>query len=139
MQQCNMLLWQRFDQFEPGTNFRAWACQIAKFEVFNYRQRQNKTGGVQLNEEFFERVAAAAAEREEYFDTCFDLLIDCLGALSAKDRQLITRRYEAGMTSGRLAEMLNRPKASVYKSLSRIRAALLACVKGRLHRQEGPA
>ncbi len=33
-----MVLWERFDQFTPGTNFQAWARQIALNRVRNFRR-----------------------------------------------------------------------------------------------------
>jgi RNA polymerase sigma-70 factor (ECF subfamily) len=35
-QRCAVLLWEKFDQFEPGTNFEAWACHIVRLEVMNF-------------------------------------------------------------------------------------------------------
>jgi RNA polymerase sigma-70 factor (ECF subfamily) len=33
MQEVNVVLWQKFEQFQPDSNFFAWACQIARFKV----------------------------------------------------------------------------------------------------------
>jgi RNA polymerase sigma-70 factor (ECF subfamily) len=35
-QRCTVLLWEKFDQFEPGTDFEAWACNIARAQVRNF-------------------------------------------------------------------------------------------------------
>jgi len=37
-QNTRLALLRKSAQFTPGTNFRAWAGQIAKYEVFNYRR-----------------------------------------------------------------------------------------------------
>ena len=37
LQQTNLLLWEKFDQFQPGTNFRAWACKVAYLTVLKHR------------------------------------------------------------------------------------------------------
>ncbi len=39
-QETNVVLWQKADQYQPGTNFRAWVLAVARFEVQNFR-RQN--------------------------------------------------------------------------------------------------
>jgi RNA polymerase sigma-70 factor (ECF subfamily) len=31
LQKTGLVLWRKFNQFEPGTDFLAWARQIAKF------------------------------------------------------------------------------------------------------------
>ena len=36
LQNTNVIIWRKADTFTPGTNFIAWACQIAKNQVFSY-------------------------------------------------------------------------------------------------------
>src|SRR5688572_29658300 len=35
VQQASLTMWRKFDQYTPGTNFRNWAFQIAKFTAMN--------------------------------------------------------------------------------------------------------
>src|ERR1022692_4743944 len=42
VQQCSVILWKKFDHFQSGTNFFAWACQIARLEVKDYRKKQKR-------------------------------------------------------------------------------------------------
>src|SRR5947208_2883214 len=35
-QRTSIVLWRKFDQFQVGSDFGAWACQIAKLEVRNF-------------------------------------------------------------------------------------------------------
>ncbi|MCG8586785.1 MAG: sigma-70 family RNA polymerase sigma factor [Pirellulales bacterium] len=135
LQQVNLILWQKFDEFEEGTNFRAWACRIARFEVFNFRARQNAER-LRFSDEFLAKVADSATRNADTLDTAMDAMFGCLDELKPEDRKLIERRYQPGMTSGRLATELGRPVESVYKSLSRIRRSLVACVRRVLRQQE---
>jgi RNA polymerase sigma-70 factor, ECF subfamily len=32
-QETSTLMWEKFEQFEPGTNFVAWGCRIGYFRV----------------------------------------------------------------------------------------------------------
>ena len=32
LQQVNVVLWEKADEFQPGTDFGAWASQIARFK-----------------------------------------------------------------------------------------------------------
>ncbi|PWG73383.1 RNA polymerase subunit sigma-24, partial [Enterococcus hirae] len=36
-QQANATIWKKRDDFEIGTNFKAWAFSIARYEVLNFR------------------------------------------------------------------------------------------------------
>ena len=37
LQEANLVLWRKFDQYQEGTNFFAWACQIIRYEVLKYQ------------------------------------------------------------------------------------------------------
>ncbi|MCB9875929.1 MAG: RNA polymerase subunit sigma-24, partial [Planctomycetaceae bacterium] len=41
-QQANAKIWEKRGEFELGTNFKAWAFSIARYEVLNYRKRQSR-------------------------------------------------------------------------------------------------
>ena len=42
LQETNIVIWRKFAHFTPGTNFLAWASQIAKYELLKYRERNHK-------------------------------------------------------------------------------------------------
>ncbi len=63
MQQANATLWRKRDEFAPGTNLRAWAFSVARYEVLNHRKQQARHSRLVFGEEL-EQVLA-------------DDLIDC--------------------------------------------------------------
>ncbi|MFN6162181.1 MAG: sigma factor, partial [Planctomycetota bacterium] len=36
LQEINAVLWEKADQFQPGTDFWAWASQVARFKALNH-------------------------------------------------------------------------------------------------------
>ena len=42
MQETSVVLWQKFDSFETGTDFTAWAFRIARLEVLSLVRRQQR-------------------------------------------------------------------------------------------------
>ena len=38
MQETSLVAWQKFSQFEPGTDFLAWVATIARFEALRWRR-----------------------------------------------------------------------------------------------------
>ncbi len=42
VQRASMTMWRNFERFEPGTNFRAWAFQIAKNEALNHLSKSKR-------------------------------------------------------------------------------------------------
>src|SRR6516164_8516196 len=42
LQETNLTLWRKADDFQPGTSFLAWGCQAAYFHVLSYRRRMRR-------------------------------------------------------------------------------------------------
>ncbi len=126
-QQTSMVLWEKFDQFEEGTNFKAWAFRVARYEVYNHRSRQQK-GGVRFSDTLLENIAKEAESQSEHADDRAHALHECLGRLNAQDRDLIQQRFSAGASGQAVAARLGRSIRWVYKAVARIRKQLIACV-----------
>lgn len=131
LQETNLIIWAKCDQFQPDTNFGAWTRQIAMYEVLKWRQRQ-KREKLRFSDEFLSVVAEEAGVRSAEQEQRREALQHCLQKLESKDRRLIEQRYQPGVTGKELAASLGRPANSVYQSLGRIRRALLACIERRL-------
>lgn len=130
-QETNVVIWSKFTQFRPGTNFLAWVSQIANFEVMKYRSRR-KRDRMQFSDEFLETVSREALERSDELEDRRNALIECLEKLRPRDRELIEQRYAPGEKGKHLAEQIGRPANSVYQSLGRIRRSLMECIQRRL-------
>ena len=127
LQEVSMVLWRRFDTFELGTNFFAWACKIARFQVMKYRERQGRSARL-FDNSLLEKLAADAADENVVCQVPLQVLENCMGKLSEIDRSLIRRRYQPGTTVQQIASDHGRSANSVSKSLGRIRRALLECI-----------
>jgi RNA polymerase sigma-70 factor (ECF subfamily) len=42
LQETAHILWLKFNDFEPGTDFMAWALAIAHYQVLKFRKSQDK-------------------------------------------------------------------------------------------------
>ena len=136
LQETNVVIWRKCEVFQAGTNFFAWACRIAGYEVLKHRERRRRDR-VRFSNRFVEQIAVEALADVENLEERRRALIDCLGKLQEKDKELIQRRYAPGETGKSLAEFLGRPANSVYQSLSRIRRTLLECIRRRLAAEAG--
>ena len=128
LQNTNLVVWKKSDQFDLGTNFFAWACQIARFEVLQHRQRYRRDK-LKFSDEFLDVVSRESAVRLEDPEPERKALELCIQKLSARDQQLIRERYQPGSSGKDLASELGRPANSVYQSLGRIRRVLLECIQ----------
>jgi len=135
-QETNVVIWNKFDHFEPGTNFFAWSCQIAKYEVLKYRDRRRRDRHL-FSDEFVRQVASDSLEQTDEMEQRRESLVACLEKLRPGDRELIKQRYAPGESGKSVAELLDRPANSVYQSLSRIRRTLLECINRRVSAEVG--
>ncbi len=131
LQETSVIIWRKAAQFQPGTNFFAWASQVANFEVMKYRSRR-KREKLQFSDEFIEQVAAEAVTRSDELELRRTVLMKCIEKLRPHDRELIQQRYAPGETGKNLAESMHRPANSVYQSLGRIRRTLWECIQRQL-------
>lgn len=131
LQETSVVIWRKASQFQPGTNFFAWASQVANFEVMKYRSRR-KRDKLQFSDEFLEQVASEAVTRADELEIRRSALMTCIEKLRPQDRELIQQRYAPGETGKNLAESMHRPANSVYQSLGRIRRALMECIQRQL-------
>lgn len=127
----NLVIWSKADQFQEGTSFFAWACQIARYEVLQHRQRFRRDK-LKFSDEFVDAVAEESISSLDNSDLRRQALDQCLQRLPSRDRELIRDRYRPGTTGKEVASNLGRPQNAVYQSLGRIRRVLLDCIQRRL-------
>ena len=128
LQEANLVLWRKFDQYQPGTNFFAWACRIIRYEVLKYRAKRSRAAML-LDPDVLDRLAEVAVAEVEHLDEFHRrTLIDCMARLSPADRELMRQRYAEAMAVQAMAAAMNRSPNAVSKSLGRIRRLLLDCI-----------
>jgi RNA polymerase sigma-70 factor (ECF subfamily) len=131
LQEINAVLWEKRDEFQPGTDFWAWASQIARFKVLNHLRKLGRERLV-FDVSVLEQLADVAAAKLQSLDRRREALEHCLKELPPPQRQLIEMRYAGGQSVDAMAESLRRPAGSLRQTLYRIRQALQACIEGQL-------
>jgi len=127
LQETNLVLWRRFDEFQPGSDFRAWAFQVAYHKVKAFQERQGRER-LRFGPKVMERLAEIAAA-EDSMPAILEALDECKKKLSEQDRELIELRYQPGATTASVAAELGRSVAAVYKAIVRIRRTLYDCIQ----------
>lgn len=127
MQETSLVLWRKFDSFEVGTNFFAWACKIARLQTLKYYQR-NKRFAYLFDTEVLEKVSTDAIASASQNIIRLEALESCIKELPIPDRQIVRRRYETGVTAKRLAGEVGLSVDRLSRSLARIRKLLLNCI-----------
>ncbi|MBA3484336.1 MAG: sigma-70 family RNA polymerase sigma factor [Pirellulales bacterium] len=128
LQETNVVLWKQSQQFELGTNFKAWAFRIAHFQFMAYRQRRLREK-VLYSDDLLATLAAEYKELDEQHDQRADALEQCLALIAPRSRDAIRMRYADGLPLTALAAKLNRTSNAVSQLLFRARCWLLECVR----------
>ena len=137
MQETSLVLWRKWDEFDPERDFTRWACGIAFNEVLKLRHRVASRRYF-FNEIILEQLSTEVISQSDALRERQVALTFCMGKLGSQDRELIERRYRTKTTARRVAEELGRPASTVYKALGRIRDALFDCVERRLAQETHP-
>lgn len=129
LQDANVTLWTKADDFTPGTNFLAWAREVAYFKALAF-VRDSKRDKLIVNQALIETLVARPDFAE--IDPRRVALRHCLSELDQRQIDLLRRRYSASASIAAIAEQENKTDAAVKMVLRRLRVSLMECIQRRL-------
>jgi RNA polymerase sigma-70 factor (ECF subfamily) len=127
-QQTSLVLWKKWQQFDPSRDFVAWACGIAHHEVRNFLRKHKDKGRVFLSEDVLAQVAQARLEAHDVLEARRQALLRCLDRLEPGNRALLERCYAGKDSIKAIAEGLGQRPNVLYMTLKRLRRALFDCI-----------
>ncbi len=126
LQEVTSVLWQKFDTYEQGTNFYAWAKQIAKYKIsYYYRSQKNVR---RFDSEVLENILEANDEIVSSHDSRAVALQGCLNKLSRSDLELIKLRFQENISVRKISLDNNISVSKLYKHLAKVYALLGNCI-----------
>ena len=134
LQQTNLVLCRKADDFKLGTNFIAWAVAVAHYQVLSYRKTQARDRLV-----FTDEVASLMGEEEgdqSFLTERLGHLRHCYQSLSENNRNLLSRRYDESESIRHIATELSRTVGAVKVKLHRLRRQLMHCIENRLQKEK---
>jgi len=131
LQETCVVICEKFHEFEAGTDFVAWASQIAYWRV-RYARQKFARSKVIFDQDIVDAIAQTAGSMATELDDRHVALSDCLHRLPARDRELLLVRYEPDGGVEEAARRSGRTVQTAYKALARLRKLLLDCVSTRL-------
>ena len=131
LQETSLVIVEKFSEFKSGTDFVAWAFQIAWWRVRASRQKFARSKVV-FDDDVLESVAHTAATMHEEVSERHEALARCLQKLHPRDRDLLLTRYEPGAGVEEAAQRSGRSLEAAYKALGRLRKLLHDCVTQQL-------
>jgi len=135
LQNVNLVMLRKCNQFQLGTNFLAWSTGIARFEVLKWRTSR-KRESLGLSDATLDKLADEALQKSSVLDQRNTLLPGCMEKLPPADMALVTDYYFRGLSWEKIASAVGRTSSSVRHSICRIRRELKRCIDAALRMEE---
>jgi RNA polymerase sigma-70 factor, ECF subfamily len=128
-QEALTVMWRKFDQFEPGTNFTGWAITIVQFLVLNYRRHKARSRQTQLSDAVLEVLAERRPAVQDRIADRLELLKRCMSHLDDRAKRVIKMRYERNTPVRDMAPAMGLSMRQVQRTLASINGILLRCMR----------
>ena len=127
MQETSRVLWEKFDQFIPDTDFVAWAVTVAKYQVLSSRKKKKPT--VSLSREIIDLISDESKKVLDESTERFIALRKCVAKLDEKGLMFVKMRYKGGFSARVIAQRIGVSIKTVYRNESRINGLLIRCIR----------
>ncbi|MCM8530074.1 MAG: sigma-70 family RNA polymerase sigma factor [Lentisphaeraceae bacterium] len=129
MQEVRLIMWKKFSTFELGSNFKAWALQIAYYRIMDFRRRKGRENKkLMFTDEFYDAVEQASKKLNSEDNDKRQSLLNCVGKLQDQHKKIIFLRYKERVSIEEISEKMGRTVTATYRVISRIRASLKKCI-----------
>jgi RNA polymerase sigma-70 factor (ECF subfamily) len=136
-QQTSLILWKKWQDFDPSRDFVRWACGIAHLEVRNFLRKHTDRGRIYLSEDVLAKVAQVRLESHDVLEARRLALRHCLDRLKQGNRELLERCYAGKDSIKAIASQLGQRPNTLYMTLKRLRRALFDCINRTLAAEGG--
>ena len=132
-QEVAMILWKKFDRYDPARSFGAWARGIAARKILEDRRLRSRLPE-SCTPETLEALSAgfAAEEAESPWPDREKALHLCLDQLPERGARFIKDWYHESLPVEAMATEAGLTVEALYQTLSRLRRQLRECVQRRL-------
>jgi RNA polymerase sigma-70 factor (ECF subfamily) len=128
-QQTTLLMWQKFGDFQPGTDFGNWALKIAYHNIKNF-QRSLQRRHVFFSDEIMRKVLHCyESQTVGSAEDRLDALGKCVERLSKHHQFILRQRYAESKSIRDLAHDEGKTEAAMAMLLSRLRKMIFRCVQ----------
>ena len=128
VQETNLVLWRKREEYDASRPFGPWARRIAYFQTLAHLKSRSRSRESQFSDEWLEQIADEVENRAAQMDDRVDALRSCLSKLPPKDRTLVQERYAEGTSVKGMASASGRSADAVSMHLYRLRKKLATCI-----------
>ena len=128
-QEGTAVMWKKFDQFEPGTNFAAWGVQVMRYLILDYRRNLARSKQITMEASLFETLMEYLPSIQDDMALRIEALRKCQTRLDGRSKRIIKMRYEHTISVEQIASCLKLSRRHVYHILGQINHTLLKCMR----------
>jgi len=132
-QEASLVAWRKYGSFEQDTNFGGWLLTIARFEALKHRRKMARSPLV-FDDDVWELLADETPTSTE-LDPRSEALEHCLQQLEDAQRELLLKTHTPGIRLNEVARASGRSEQALYKTVQRLRAALLQCIESQTRKK----
>ena len=133
LQEANMTLWHKREDFQLGSNFTAWSFAVARYSVLEHRRKARKNKLFVFSDELSDELAFSPEEMAPDQESLRrNALGKCLQRLSANHRQLVDLRYSSQSSMEDFARANGKNPGSLRVILHQVRANLRRCINAQI-------
>jgi RNA polymerase sigma-70 factor, ECF subfamily len=136
MQETSMVAWRKYGEFDPTSNFGAWLAMIARFEALRIRRSKQRDRLV-FSDHVLDLLENEGVDDLEQLEQRRRALERCIERLGDAQRRLLVAAYGSGLKLREVAVKLGQSVEAFYKSIQRLRSALLTCSERELEQEKG--
>ena len=133
------IMWKKFNQFQPGTNFAAWAIQVMRYQILDHRRNRARSKRVLMEDSLIEVLMDHIPKIQDETAVRIEALRKCLQRLDDRSKRIIKMRYERNVPVEQIASVLNFSRLHVYHVFGQINRILLKCMQRKLAEGGHPA
>ena len=127
LQEASTVMWDKFDTFEVGTNYTAWAFRIIRFKVMEWRRKHQRVAII-FDDDLLWQISEDAIAMDSFHELTFTALSECVNELPERQQLLVRSRYRPKGTMKEAAKAIGRSVVTTRKYLNQILDTLLECV-----------
>lgn len=128
LQDVAILVYKKFDQYDPNRKFSSWAIGFARLSALSYRRKQGRYFLAE-DDAILDRIADICERQEDVLEAKKVALRDCLKKVPENSRAIVDLRYWRRMKAEDIAATLGKKASSVRSTLCRVRSSLLHCIR----------
>lgn len=135
LQETNIALLEKEEQYDQTRSFMTWACRFAHLQVLAHRGRQTRDRH-RFDDELVNMLALEMGKEVPNSDSRLKQLSRCIQRLPTRHQWLIVQHYELGIPYDEIGKKLGKTVNALTVSMSRVRRKLHECMRYRIAEEE---